>query len=315
MLDHYLPEGRRLAAPDNLTACASKDGLLAARDRGTILEGRVLFCDVDHNLIVKLGPYTGCIPREQTALGIAEGTTREIAILSRVGKPVCFTIDSVEGEDPDLRITLSRRKAQLLARSTLMGQLKPGMIIPATVTHLEPFGAFVDIGCGLVSMIGIERISVSRIPHPDCRFTVGQEIFAAVLDTEPELGRVKLTHRELLGTWQENAARLSPGMTVAGHVRGIKDYGVFIELFPTLSGLAELRAGLREGDRVSVYLKAILPERMKIKLLIIDHLTPEPTVPPLTYFITNGVLERWHYAPEGCRKTGMETVFHDVSPS
>ena len=309
MLDRYLPEGRRLSAPDNLAACASKGGLLAARDRGAILEGRVLLCDANHDLIVRLGPYTGRIPRDQAALGISEGTTREIAILSRVGKPVCFTVESVEGEEPDLRIVLSRRRAQLQAQEALMERLRPGMVIPATVTHLEPFGAFVDIGCGLVSMIGIERISVSRIPHPGCRFTVGQEILTAVLDTEPELGRVKLTHRELLGTWAENAARFQAGMTVPGIVRGLKEYGAFVELTPNLSGLAERKNGLREGDRVSVYIKAILPERMKIKLLAIDTLPPLNVPAPLEYFLTQGQIEKWKYAPEGCVKVGAETIF------
>ncbi len=62
MLDRYLPEGRRLSAPDNLAACASKGGLLAAQDRGAILEGRVLLCDANHDLIVRLGPYIGRYP-------------------------------------------------------------------------------------------------------------------------------------------------------------------------------------------------------------------------------------------------------------
>ncbi|MFQ9410391.1 MAG: hypothetical protein ACLR1T_04200 [Evtepia gabavorous] len=44
------------------------------------------------------------------------------------------------------------------------------------MTHLEGFGAFVDVGCGVVSLIGIENCSVSRISHPARRFTVGQEI-------------------------------------------------------------------------------------------------------------------------------------------
>ena len=110
-------------------------------------------------------------------------------------------------------------------------------------------------------------------------------------------------------TVAENARRLSPGMTAVGWVRGIKDYGAFVELFPNLSGLAELREDLREGDRVSVFLKAILPERMKIKLLVIDRLPPEPGPPPLTYFITGGRLAHWRYAPEGCRRTGAETEF------
>ena len=43
----------------------------------------------------------------------------------------------------------------------------PGLVVPATVTHLEPFGAFVDIGCGAPSMIGVERLSVSRIAHAE----------------------------------------------------------------------------------------------------------------------------------------------------
>lgn len=99
MISHFLPEGRRLTAPDNLAACATVSALRSARDRGMILEGRALSCSTDHDLTVAVGPFTGRIPREDTALGVAEGTTKEIAILSRVGKPVCFTIVSVSGPD------------------------------------------------------------------------------------------------------------------------------------------------------------------------------------------------------------------------
>lgn len=255
MLSRFLPEGRRLETPENQAACSSLSGLLSARDRDQILEGMALSCSPEHNLTVALGPFIGVIPRLETAVGVAEGTVRDIAILSRVGKPVCFLVEGVMEGPEGPRLLLSRRRAQSLAREALMARLRPGMVIPCTVTHLEPFGAFVDMGCGLVSMIGLEQISVSRIPHPACRFTVGQEIFAAVVDTDPTLGRVRLTHRELLGTWEENARRLTPGMTVAGWVRGIKDYGAFVELFPNLSGLAEPREDLHEGDRVSVFLK------------------------------------------------------------
>ena len=295
--------------PENQAACATRSALLSAKERGIILEGRALLCDAGHDLLVQVGPFTGRIPRAETALGVAEGTTREIAILSRVGKPVCFTVESVEGTEADPVLLLSRRRAQALAQTALMAELKPGMVIPATVTHLEPFGAFVDIGCGLVSMIGIEHISVSRIPHPGCRFTVGQEIYAVVLDTDPDQGRVRLSHRELLGTWMENVEGLAAGMTVSGTVRGIKEYGAFIELFPNLSGLAEPREDLREGDRVSVYLKAVVPDRMKIKLLIIDRLPPETDPAPLRYYITGGRLANWRYAPDTCQKPGIETEF------
>ena len=308
MRSRFLPEGRLLHTSENEAACASCDGLRRAMEEGTVLEGVAQLCDGAHNLLVSVGPFTGFLPREEAALGIAEGTTREIAILSRVGKPISFTVTGVaEGAPPQL--TLSRRRAQQAALDAMLAGLHPGCILPAVVTHLESFGAFVDIGCGVPSLIGIENISVSRIPHPDQRFRVGQAIFAVVQELDPKLGRVYLTHRELLGTWAENAARFQAGMTVPGIVRGLKEYGAFVELTPNLSGLAERKNGLREGDRVSVYIKAILPERMKIKLLAIDTLPPLNVPAPLEYFLTQGQIEKWKYAPEGCVKVGAETIF------
>ena len=309
MSNLYLPEGRLLHTPENQAAWETLSSLRQAMEQETVLEGRAVLCTPGHDLLVNLGPFTGTIPREEAALGIREGTAREIAILSRVGKPVCFQITALEESEGVLRPRLSRRRAQQAALDAMLAGLHPGCILPAVVTHLESFGAFVDIGCGVPSLIGIENISVSRIPHPDQRFRVGQAIFAVVQELDPKLGRVYLTHRELLGTWAENAARFQAGMTVPGIVRGLKEYGAFVELTPNLSGLAERKSGLREGDRVSVYIKAILPERMKIKLLAIDTLPPLNVPAPLEYFLTQGQIEKWKYAPEGCVKVGAETIF------
>ncbi len=311
MTSRFPPEGRLLHTPENQGACASPDTLRRAMEENAILEGTALSCDASHDLAVALGPYTGRIPREEAALGIAEGETRDIAILSRVGKPVCFTVEALEERDGQLVPLLSRRRAQQMALDHMLEQWRPGQIIPAAVTHLEPFGAFVDIGCGVVSLIGIENISVARIPHPQARFSVGDDILAVVQDLDPVRRRIYLTHKELLGTWQENAARFHAGMTVPGIVRGMKEYGAFVELTPNLSGLAEHSPLLREGGRVSVYIKAILPERMKIKLLVIDALPPAAEPEPLHYFLTQGRIEKWKYAPPGCCKIGMESIFSD----
>lgn len=306
----YLPEGSLLGRADNADACATLEGLRRARDTRRVLEGMAVSCDPNRNLIVRLGPFLGVIPRDETAVGIAQGQTREIAILSRVGRPVSFLVTGFE-ELPDggVRPILSRCQAQALALEHLFSTVRPGHIIPAAVTHLEPFGAFVDIGCGVPSMIGIESISISRLPHPSCRFQMGQRIYAVVTGLEPDKNRVTLSHKELLGTWEENAALFTPGMTVPGYIRGVKDYGLFVELLPNLSGLAEPKVGYTEGERVSVYIKSIQKQQMKIKLLLIDHLEALNTPEPLTYFRTEGTLERWRYAPESCTKPTAETVF------
>ena len=105
----------------------------------------------------------------------------------------------------------------------------PGMVIRGQVTHLAPFGAFVDVGCGLVALLPLANISVARIRHPAERFALHQRIRAVVQSIDPQQKRIVLSHRELLGTWLENAARFRVGETVPGIVRSCKPYGCFVE--------------------------------------------------------------------------------------
>ena len=302
----YPPEGRLLHTAENQAAGESLAALRQAMARQTVVEGRAVLCTPTHDLVVRLGAFTGTIPREEAALGIREGTAREISILSRVGKPTACVVTGVE--EAPFRLTLSRRRAQERALEALLA-CPAGTVLPATITHLAPFGAFVDVGCGVVSMVGIENCSVARISHPARRFRLDQEIYVVLTGGDRALGRVYLSHKELLGTWAENAARFSPGMTVPGWVRGVKPYGTFVELAPNLTGLADQTQGLREDDRVSVYLKAILPDRMKVKLNILQVLPPQAGPDPLFYFITSGQLSRWVYSPPGRKGPRIETVF------
>ena len=193
-------------------------------------------------------------------------------------------------------------------------QLLPGTVLTCRVLRLESFGAFLDIGCGIVAMLPVERISISRITHPKDRFQEGQRILAAVLTIDRARRRITMTHRELLGTWMENASRFQPGETVRGVVRSVKEYGSFVELAPNLSGLADIREDLCPGDGVSVFIKSIRPERMKIKLHVIQRL-PAPTEPePCRYQVTDGVLSRWVYSPASCQRPVVETDFTAAAP-
>ena len=290
----YYPEGM---FPKSLRADEmTREQLKKACLEGTILEATARSATPQHDLLVDLGGIQGIIPRADTAIGIADGTVRDIAILSRVGKPVCFQIASVDGlYDSRPTLLLSRKAAQQEALHYLLHDIPTGTVLPAVVTHLDRFGAFCDIGCGNVSLLSIEHISISRINHSRDRFQEGQHIFVAIGSQDPVLGRINLTHKELLGTWQENAQNFSVGETVVGVVRSVKDYGVFIELSPNLSGLAEYREDLRPGDRVSVYIKAIVPERQKVKLIVIRTLPQDVPLPPLHYYKTSGSVQGWHY--------------------
>ena len=114
---------------------------------------------------------------------------------------------------------------QLGCKKSFVDNLREGDVINARVTHLEKFGAFIDIGAGINALIPIDMLSVSRINHPRERLYEGESIRTVLRKREPE--KLTFSLKELLGTWQENAANFNPGETVTGTVRSIETYGVF----------------------------------------------------------------------------------------
>ncbi|MBQ3707261.1 MAG: S1 RNA-binding domain-containing protein [Clostridia bacterium] len=313
----YLPEGELRLTPENRAAFRSRESIEEAARRGTILESMCLLCDcATMQLTVEMPEgMRGIIPRAEAGFvppGLGSGEVKDIAVITRVGKPVQYRILSIREDGRGERVAVcSRRAAQEACWQNAVSRLLPGEIIPARITHLEPFGAFCDIGCGLVSLLTVDRISVSRISHPADRFRQGERIRAVVSSIEDN-GRIYLSHRELLGTWEENTALFSAGQTVSGIIRSVETYGVFVELAPNLAGLAESTDGAIPGHTCSVYIKSILPERMKVKLVLID-VGEEAGAAPFRYFIDPDEvprLTRWRYSPEGCRKV-VESVFEE----
>lgn len=308
----YLPEGDLLRTAENTAYTASRDGLERAMREGRILEAVALRCDCsDMTLTVRVGGMNGYISREDAVFSPDGSEIKDIAVISRVGRAVSFTVKGFfTDSDGALAVRLSRADAQRRAFADWVSRLVPGDVIPARVTHLESFGAFVDVGCGLVALMTVDTMSVSRISHPRERLLPGERIWAAVKESSDGGRRIYMTLRELLGTWEENAALFAPAQTVTGTVRSVEDYGVFVELAPNLCGLAELRDGAVLGRECSVYIKNIIPERMKIKLIIIDS-ADEAVRAPLRYFIngeTTPHIDRWRYSPDCCPRV-IETDF------
>ena len=128
-----------------------------------------------------------------------------------------------------------------------------------------------DIGGGVVGLVHIEDLSVARIKSPFERIKIGQKINIVVKSIDRETGRIGLSYKDILGTWEENAKRFSNGMKVKGIVRETEKNknGIFIELTPNLVGMAEYRDDLKYGDKVDIYIKKIDFEKQKVKLVIV----------------------------------------------
>ena len=320
MVKQYRPEGGYLESVQNKEHLTCASALERAMRMGATVEGIVTLCDEAMRLHVDLGCAEGIIEAEEAIYRREGERPKDIAVITRVGKPVACKILGLENRDGRLIAHLSRRAAQKECIEEYMTHLSTGDLLTARVTHLEPFGAFLDIGCGVSSLLSVDCISVSRISHPRDRLRVGAELPVAVKSIQKDTQRIYVTLKELLGTWEENAAAFEAGQTVTGILRSVESYGVFVELAPNLAGLAEVKEREAEelrgkiGQSVAVYIKSIVPERMKIKLILIDTaaaILPTPT--PLRFFITpekTAHLSRWQYSPIGCPKT-VATVFEE----
>ena len=148
--------------------------------------------------------------------------------------------------------------------------LKENMIVKGRIKGIQPYGAFIELENGTVGLLHIEDMSVARIKTPFDRFSIGDEVNVKIKNIDKEKNRIMFTYKELLGTWEENAKLFKEGTKVKGIVRNTEAHknGIFIELKPNLVGMAEYQDGIEYASQIDVYIKKIIPEKKKIKLIM-----------------------------------------------
>lgn len=148
--------------------------------------------------------------------------------------------------------------------------IEEGQIVEGKVQNIKPYGAFIKLENGETGLVYIEDLSVARIKSPEERIKIGQNIQVKVKSVNKEENKIMLSYKDTLGTWQENADKFQEGTYVKGIVRETEKHknGIFIELTPNLVGMAEYTDKLQYGQEVDVYIRRIIPEKKKIKLVI-----------------------------------------------
>ena len=189
------------------------------------------------------------------------------------------------------------------AMRRLLSRCVPGDVLEGTVAATAPDGVEV---CVNGARLWLPRSRIARSPAcgPE-RFRPGEHIFAAVWQIDHAERAILLTHRELLGTFDELTPQFMPGTVCEALVIG----NGLLELTPNL--LAEAETDLPIGTAVR-----FCPERYGSVQLIGsvvgrgDRYLPRP----FTYYITNGRIKHWLFRPMHeffCRE---ETIFCQTPP-
>ena len=238
--------------------------------KNEVLQGLVEKCDENYNLSIKFeNGLRGIIPREEVeGIQIEEdGLPKANLCTGKVHKFVQFKVKEIT----DNNIILSRKQVQKEALDWVKNELQIGEKLTGIVKSIKPYGAFVEVGGGVVGLIYIEDLSVARIKTPYERLKIGQKVDIVVKSINRNTGRIILSYKETLGSWEQNVERFTSGQKVKGIVRETEKNknGIFIELTPNLVGMAEYEEGLEYGQKLDVYIKKIDKDKKKVKLLIL----------------------------------------------
>lgn len=161
-------------------------------------------------------------------------------------------------------------KVQKFIDYNLKDNFQIGEIVNGTVKNIKQYGVFIELDNGVVGLLHIEDISIARIKTPYERLELGQKVQVVVKNIDDKLNRIEFSYKELLGSWDDNIADLKEGMTIHGIIREKEKNknGIFIELKPNLVGMAEYTDEFNYGQDVDVYIKKIIKDKKKIKLVI-----------------------------------------------
>ncbi len=210
------------------------------------------------------------IPRDEASSIVGEdGLVEEKHIINKKGKILHTCIKDILKIDDRVELILSKKMLELKVRRWMYMHLKEGMKLKGVVVSTTEYAAFVDVGGGVTGILKIQDMTDLVLQHTSDMFKPGQRIEVVVKKYDRDTGRIELSYKELLGTFEENVKKFKEGDIVEGIIRNRIKSGVFVELKPNLVGLAEHVNGIEYGQKVLVSIKRINVEKKKIKLIII----------------------------------------------
>ncbi len=148
------------------------------------------------------------------------------------------------------RISLSLRQAERNPWEELAISHPVGSVIEGKVRNLTEFGAFVQITDEIDGLIHVSDMSwTKRVKHPGDVLKKGDDVRARITNIDVENQRVSLSIKEFLpNEWDSFADENSVGDTVTGRVVNVTDFGLFVDIYEGLEGLAHVSEIETSGD-------------------------------------------------------------------
>lgn len=245
--------------------------LESAREAGMPVQGTVAGVNKGGLEITLSGSARGFCPLGQIDAGFVENPQ------ALIGKTMSFIVKEVKENGRNVllsRRALVEREKKEKAEKTLR-TLAVGQQIQGTVTRLQPFGAFVDIG-GLDGLIPMSELGWGHVKDAKEVVNVGDSVTVEVkkidYDTQkagmPKIGlSLKATQAD---PFIAHIGDMTPGAVLVGTVKKLEQFGAFVELWPGVQGLVHIS---EISDRRIPHPKDVLnvDEKVQVRVLDVDQ--------------------------------------------
>ena len=188
------------------------------------------------------------------------------------------TVKAISYDKDKRHLSLSIKAVQPDPWAEVEDELDEGDTITVTVSNVEAYGVFVDLGNDIEGFLHISEITWDKnVKNPADYLKVGQEIDVEVIEINPKTHKLRVSLKRLLPKpFDEFVKNFHEGDVVEGTVTSLTDFGAFVRI-GTVEGLlhnqdasweknVKCKDFLKVGDEVKVKIAKINKEDQKISL-------------------------------------------------
>jgi small subunit ribosomal protein S1 len=188
------------------------------------------------------------------------------------------TVKAISYDKDKRHLSLSIKAVQPDPWAEVESELDEGDTITVTVSNVESYGAFVDLGNDIEGFLHISEITWNKnVKNPNDYLEVGQEIDVEVIEINSKTHKLRVSLKRLLPKpFDEFLKKYNEGDVVTGTVTSLTDFGAFVRI-DGVEGLlhnqdiswdkgTKAKDVLKSGDEVEVKIAKINAEDQKISL-------------------------------------------------
>jgi small subunit ribosomal protein S1 len=209
-----------------------KSKTLQTLEEGKVVRG-VIKNITEYGAFVDLGGIDGLLH----ITDMSWGRVNHPSELFQVGDEVTVRVLKYNPETE--RVSLGLKQTQEDPWSHAEEAFPPGKKVRGKVQSITDYGAFVELEPGVEGLIHVSEMSwTKKVKHPSKVLEIGQELECQVLEVDAKSKRISLGLKQLEpDPWTIFTEKYKPGDKIAGKVRSITDYGVFIGIEEGVDGM------------------------------------------------------------------------------